>query len=44
LHLLGYDHEEEEEARHMEALETRILKRLGLADPYAQADTAPQAS
>ncbi len=37
LHLIGYDHETDAEAERMEALETRILKRLGAADPYAQA-------
>ena len=38
LHLLGYDHERDEaEAAHMEALERRALKRLGLSDPYAEA-------
>jgi probable rRNA maturation factor len=35
LHLLGYDHENAREAQIMEALEARILARLGLADPYA---------
>ena len=35
LHLLGYDHLEEVEAEAMEALETRILASLGIADPYA---------
>lgn len=34
LHLLGYDHEREEEAREMEAIESRILARRGIADPY----------
>src|SRR5229473_3379187 len=35
LHLLGYDHETSEvDAERMEALERRILKRLGIADPY----------
>ncbi len=35
LHLLGYDHETDEaEAERMEALERRILARLGVADPY----------
>jgi probable rRNA maturation factor len=37
LHLLGYDHETEEEAREMEGTEVRILARLGIADPYAGA-------
>ena len=35
LHLLGYDHIENGEAEAMEALETRILAGLGIADPYA---------
>ncbi|MDF3980991.1 rRNA maturation RNase YbeY [Luteibacter sp. PPL201] len=34
LHLLGYDHVDETEAEAMEALETRILAGLGIADPY----------
>ncbi|MDR2212023.1 MAG: rRNA maturation RNase YbeY [Pseudomonadales bacterium] len=34
LHLRGYDHEVEAEARVMEALETRILQQLGYPDPY----------
>jgi len=34
LHLLGYDHIEDAEAVRMEALETRILKGLGISDPY----------
>lgn len=36
LHLIGYDHETDAEAERMEALEARILKRLGAADPYAR--------
>ncbi|MBJ6987140.1 rRNA maturation RNase YbeY [Devosia sp. MC521] len=35
LHILGYDHIEEEEALQMEGLETQILAGLGIADPYA---------
>ena len=34
LHLLGYDHEVDDEAEEMEALETRILMGLGISDPY----------
>ncbi|WP_333681283.1 rRNA maturation RNase YbeY [Dyella sp.] len=34
LHLLGYDHIEEAEAEKMEALETRVLKGLGIPNPY----------
>ena len=36
LHLIGYDHETDEEAERIEALETRIMARLGAADPYAR--------
>jgi probable rRNA maturation factor len=36
LHLLGHDHETSDaDAERMEALERRILKKLGIADPYA---------
>lgn len=35
LHLFGYDHERDAEAEAMEALERKILARLGVADPYA---------
>jgi probable rRNA maturation factor len=35
LHLMGYDHEAPDEAERMEALETEVLARLGVADPYA---------
>lgn len=42
LHLVGYDHETDAEAEAMETLETRLLARLGIADPYADArDEAP---
>ena len=34
LHLLGYDHIVDAEAEAMEALETRILAKLGIANPY----------
>ena len=34
LHLLGYDHIDEADAEAMEALETRVLAGLGIADPY----------
>lgn len=34
LHLLGYDHVEDEDASLMEALEVRILASLGVSDPY----------
>jgi len=34
LHALGYDHDAPDEAQRMEALETRILAAMGVADPY----------
>ena len=37
LHLLGYDHMDEDSAADMEAREARALARLGIADPYAEA-------
>jgi probable rRNA maturation factor len=34
LHLLGYDHENANEANRMEALEIALLQQLGIGDPY----------
>lgn len=34
LHLLGHDHEKDDEAAIMEALEIKILKQLGFENPY----------
>jgi probable rRNA maturation factor len=34
LHLQGYDHENEQDAAVMEALETKLLAKLGYVDPY----------
>ena len=34
LHLLGYDHHKDSEARNMEDHETQLLARLGYASPY----------
>jgi len=39
LHLFGFDHETDEEAEEMEALESEILVGLGLADPWADEQT-----
>jgi probable rRNA maturation factor len=35
LHLAGFDHIKPKDAKVMEPLEVKILKRLGIADPYA---------
>lgn len=35
LHLQGYDHENEQDAIKMEALETRIMTQLGFPAPYS---------
>jgi len=34
LHLRGYDHQNRQDARAMEKMEIRILKKLGYASPY----------
>lgn len=36
LHLLGYDHEDDDEAEMMETRERQILAKLGVPDPYAE--------
>ena len=38
LHLVGYDHETDDEAEVMEGLEREILAQLGIPDPYAHDD------
>lgn len=40
LHLVGYDHEVEDEAEAMEARERQALAKLGIADPYKDAPAA----
>ena len=34
LHLLGYDHMNDKDAKSMESLEIKILKKLGINNPY----------
>ncbi len=34
LHLVGYDHEQPQDARRMERREIAVLRRLGFANPY----------
>lgn len=38
LHLMGYDHETDDEAREMESLEARILALGGIENPYESRD------
>jgi probable rRNA maturation factor len=38
LHLLGYDHMSDTDAVQMEKLETALLEKLGIPDPYAHAE------
>ena len=38
LHLIGYDHETDDDAEIMEGLERDILAQLGIPDPYAHDD------
>lgn len=40
LHLFGYDHLDDREAETMESLETEILKKLGVANPYGNENTS----
>jgi probable rRNA maturation factor len=35
LHLLGYDHIDDDEAEEMEALEIALLNTLNISDPYS---------
>jgi probable rRNA maturation factor len=44
LHLIGYDHLTDADAEVMEALETTLLARLRIADPYADRADMPDRS
>ena len=37
LHLIGYDHEDDHDARRMERREIAVLRRLGFDNPYRAA-------
>ena len=39
LHLLGYDHIEDDEAEEMEALEIKLLAKMGIDNPYQTGDS-----
>ena len=36
LHLNGFDHIGDEEAREMETLETKVMKKMGFSNPYQE--------
>ena len=40
LHILGYDHQNDEEAEEMEGIETDILAVFSIEDPYAEEEEA----
>lgn len=40
LHLLGFDHETDDEAEAMEALERAVLDQIGVPDPYLGSEAA----
>lgn len=40
LHLLGFDHEADDDAEIMEALERDVLARIGVPDPYLGSEAA----
>ncbi len=44
LHLLSYDHIDDTQAEHMEALEVKALASLGLANPYSDITTHTEAA
>jgi probable rRNA maturation factor len=39
LHLVGYDHETDAQANEMEGLESKIMRRLNMPDPYVARDS-----
>lgn len=43
LHACGLDHEDEQDAEHMEALETALLRRFRIPDPYLHSGDTPTA-
>ncbi len=41
LHLLGHDHDTDDDATTMERLETALMGKLGIADPYSSSPERP---
>lgn len=41
LHLLGFDHETDADATLMEGIESRLLEKLGISDPYKTEKSLP---
>ncbi len=39
LHLIGYDHETDAQAEEMEGLESKIMTRMNMPDPYVARDS-----
>ena len=40
LHLIGYDHQETQQAEEMEGIERGVLAALGYPDPYRETTSA----
>jgi len=38
LHLIGYDHQIDTQAEEMEGIESKIMRRLQMPDPYLACD------
>ena len=43
LHLLGFDHQSDDDAEMMERIEAQALQRIGVPDPYSRGSSGPGA-